>query len=442
MALNIDEQKLKQLLELENVAGGTYGDRTLGMTSKIDESAQGMMSAYGGTDFMKNPDFIRDFDIFKKAYPGQEETLMSMLQGSGKTIYSPPGHSGIINQSRTQLDLPFGRPKERFAQITPIERKGLTELTPTNPIDMTPKFVKEELTNIPAENPGLFGIKNLFKGQSKLNQLLQPGQEAVSKLTDVQKLGTSALASAIKPEEWLSDNDDTTVGAGEVAGRALQFVKGIGTAATGLDPMGWLEAIKAPTMLAADLMKRKVSRKLAVNESLADLYLKEQQRLNTRTEDIASADELSRLRSEEKWGFTPFGHSGIVNQDVNTPYSPLGHSGIVADKGARVSSKYLSDDYKQFLKTSFDKGGVQKRPEHLKYTHKLDKGGRAFGPSHEKGGIPGFTKSGNMVEFEGDEMIFSTKDSKNIEKLKDSGNFMELGKFISNAMDKWPGGYK
>ena len=47
-----------------------------------------------------------------------------------------------------------------------------------------------------------------------------------------------------------------------------------------------------------------------------------------------------------------------------------------------------------------------------------------------------------MVEFEGDEMIFSTKDSKNIEKLKDSGNFMELGKFISNAMDKWPGGYK
>ena len=92
---------------------------------------------------------------------------MSMLQqGSGKTIYSPPGTpTGIINQSRTSLDLPssFDRPQERFAQITPIERKGLTELTPTNPIDITPKFAKQELTNIPAESPGLFGIKNLFK---------------------------------------------------------------------------------------------------------------------------------------------------------------------------------------------------------------------------------------------------------------------------------------
>ena len=47
-----------------------------------------------------------------------------------------------------------------------------------------------------------------------------------------------------------------------------------------------------------------------------------------------------------------------------------------------------------------------------------------------------------MVEFEGNEMIFSREDSGKIQKLKDSGNFMQLGKFVSGAMDKWPGGYK
>ena len=66
MALNINEEKLKQLLELENVAGGTYGDRTLGMTSKIHESAEGMMSSYGGTDFMKNPDLLETLIYLKK----------------------------------------------------------------------------------------------------------------------------------------------------------------------------------------------------------------------------------------------------------------------------------------------------------------------------------------------------------------------------------------
>jgi hypothetical protein len=71
----------------------------------------------------------------------------------------------------------------------------------------------------------------------------------------------------------------------------------------------------------------------------------------------------------------------------------------------------------------------------------LEKGGKAVGPSHEQGGIPGFTKSGNMVEFEGNEMIFSKKDSNVIEKLKRGGDTNALGKYVSKAMDNWPGGY-
>ena len=82
----------------------------------------------------------------------------------------------------------------------------------------------------------------------------------------------------------------------------------------------------------------------------------------------------------------------------------------------------------------------ERNPEHF-FTKPLEKGGRAVGPSHSNGGIPGFTKDGGMVEFEGNEMIFSKKDSNVIEKLKRGGDVNALGKYVSQAMDNWPDGY-
>ena len=412
---------------LQNVRGGTYGDRTLGMTQKIHESAQGMIDMYGGTDFMDNPDFIRDFNIFKKAYPGQEQKLMSILGDKSASNIAP-----II----TPGNVPQG-PWEKFMERPPVENiqltpKGLTEVTPTNPIDLTPNLTKQNIPEVPTEGPGLFGIKNLFKGQSKLSGMIQRSQNATSKLDPTAKIGASMALSAIRPQDWLGDDDATTVSAGDIAGKGLQFIKGIGSIATGIDVAGGIsDIIQAPLGIYKDFIQRKVARGELTDEAVANLHQQRQDALAQRSKQIASQDESARLRSEEKWGF-----------NVNNPFAQ--QTETFADKGARVSDKYLSQDYKDFLKNNLSRGGFigKKRPENIKHAYNFKKGGRAFGPSHEKGGIPGFTKSGNMVEFEGNEMIFSREDSGKIQKLKDSGNFMQLGKFVSGAIDKWPGGYK
>lgn len=39
---------------LQNVAGGTYMGKNLDMTTRITDSARGMIDMYKGTDFMTN----------------------------------------------------------------------------------------------------------------------------------------------------------------------------------------------------------------------------------------------------------------------------------------------------------------------------------------------------------------------------------------------------
>lgn len=47
--------------------------KNLDMTTRITDSARGMIDMYKGTDFMTNPNFLRDFEIFKKRIQVKKE---------------------------------------------------------------------------------------------------------------------------------------------------------------------------------------------------------------------------------------------------------------------------------------------------------------------------------------------------------------------------------
>jgi len=518
---------------LQNVAGGTYRGQTLGMTSRISDSAKGMLDMYKGTDFMTDPNFIRDLEIFKKAYPGQEGTLMNLLQGNTSSAATDVV-SGILPPVSPTVNL-IDTPSGIVPELTPIGMEAMPEAG-LNLIDTAGGIVPETA----ASKPGVLGIKNLFKGQSGLDSLMQRGKELTSTMSPAQVTAASSALALVRPQDWMSDDDPTTVTGREVMGRGLQFAKGLATMP--LNPVqGIIDMVSAPAGLFKDLITRKKTRSAITDqksdELLADVSGEQQNRQNLRYK----GDLEQKLKYMEDMGV----------DTGNTTYAKKGAQ--VGSNKTSASHDYLSDDYKRFLSMNMMGGGNIEgtRPEMLKYSYAtggqmdppvqadtsstgnlkysedlakfeyyknkdaayraskenpafttyggtkpmggtvdfgmpggakaiqtfgalykflksgksfkdfmktkdiiegdtpieqfmvkpLEKGGRANGPSHAQGGIPGFTKDGGMVEFEGNEMIFSKKDSNVIEKLKRGGDINALGKYVSKAMDNWPGGY-
>ena len=515
---------------LQNVAGGTYMGKNLDMTTRITDSARGMIDMYKGTDFMTNPNFLRDFEIFKKAYPGQEGTLMNLLQGQTASTATDVV-SGILPEVAPTVVLEGT--SQALPKLSPIGFEGMPEAG-LNLIEQNISPVQ----NVAASKPGAFGIRNLFRGESGLDLAIQRGKELTSTMSPAQVTAASSALALVRPQDWMSDDDPTTVTGREVMGRGLQFAKGLATMP--LNPMqGIIDMVSAPAGLVRDLVTRKKTRSAIQDqksdELLADISGEQTSRQTSRYQ----SDLEQKLKYMEDMG-------------VNTADTTFAKEGAqVGANKKSASHDYLSEDYKKFLAMNFKGGGNLEgtRPEMLKYsydtggnvktdttktggtkyskdlalfnyyknkdaayraskenpaletidvgpvkpmggtvdfgmlggakaiqtfgalykflksgksvkdffkmknisegernpehffTKPLEKGGRAVGPSHSNGGIPGFTKDGGMVEFEGNEMIFSKKDSNVIEKLKRGGDVNALGKYVSQAMDNWPDGY-
>ena len=260
------------------------------------------------------------------------------------------------------------------------------------------------------------------------------------------KAGAMSTASAVLNMIPVSDNDPSTYTGAEIGKDVANLAL---NAAMLSNPLTFVQgAIGMVSTIGGGIKKifdrKKIKEDIAEEEERID---KENiANLQQRQKDIRQQQHTSRLQAEqasEEAGLERYNRTAKHGARINE-YNLGG-----------VANDYFSQDflkYKNLMsgggRTYYEQGGdvvslsmEGTRPSHLKYEH-FDKGGYTSGPSHEQGGIPGFIKGGGAVELEGNEMVFSQKDSKKIESLKKNGNTTALGKYISKAMDKWPGGWQ
>lgn len=140
---------------------------------------------------------------------------------------------------------------QTLPKLSPIGFEGMPEAG-LNLIEQNISPVQ----NVAASKPGVFGIRNLFRGESGLDLAIQRGKELTSTMSPAQVTAASSALALVRPQDWMSDDDPTTVTGREVMGRGLQFAKGLATMP--LNPVqGIIDMVSAPAGLVKDLITRK-----------------------------------------------------------------------------------------------------------------------------------------------------------------------------------------
>jgi len=253
-------------------------------------------------------------------------------------------------------------------------------------------------------------LAQFFSKDAVGNKFLQQGSETTQAL---KSAGVSAVSNLIRPEELLRTDKKglrTKYGAQDVAGRALQGLKGVGLMALG-DPVGGVMEIGSSIIgLASD--KKQVERDRRTEfRGKRDKALKEYMS-NLIGSSVSEAEKEMQSKMGAMRGYNMIGKKGMITPEKNMDTS---------------MSSFLSDGYKMYLsknnkmndemaggghlRTHSPGSAAHSRPLDLRTQKEYKNGGMVKGPSHKRGGVK-FNVGGEVVELEGGEAVINKKSTK------------------------------